>query len=175
MRLARLRTLFFLAFVACASILGAAVYLEHDIGPTLCPLCLVQQAIFALYGVVCLIAVFQSPGKRGWQFYSAILLVLALTGAGIAGRQVFLQASPPEDMAACLAQLQFLLNTQPYLKVFGMTLAGSAGCSEITWSLFGISIPEWSLLAFAAMSLFALYYLVVEFRRFGSTDSHSRD
>ncbi len=169
------RTLFFLASIACALILGASAYLEHDIGPSLSPLCYVQRVLYAAYGAICLLTALHSPGKRGWQTYSAFMLLISLCGAAISGRQVFLQASPPEDMASCLTNLQYLLDTQPYLKVFGMELAGNAGCSEINWSIFGISIPEWSLLAYTGMSLFALYYLFIEFRRFGSAQSGSRD
>lgn len=175
MHLARLRTSFFLAFIACASFLGAALYLEHQLGPSLSPLCSVQRFLYGAYGLLCLLAVIHAPGKSGWRAYAAFLLLVSLCGAAIAGRQVFLQASPPEDMASCLANLQYLLDTQPYIKVLSLVLAGYAGCSEITWSFVSLSIPEWSLLAFAALALFALYYLFIAFRRFGSTESGSRD
>ena len=33
---------------------------------------------------------------------------------------------------------------------------GTVDCVEINWTLFDLSIPEWSLLAFVAFSLFAL-------------------
>ncbi len=39
-------------------------------------------------------------------------------------------------------------------------LHGSADCAKVTWTLFGISIPEWSLLAFIGMILFSLYLLL---------------
>lgn len=32
-------------------------------------------------------------------------------------------------------------------------------CAEITWSLFGITLPEWSLLAFTGIALLPLYPL----------------
>lgn len=175
MHLARLRTLFLLAFIACASILGASVYLEDNLGPSLTPLCTVQRVLYAAFGLICLLAAVHAPGKSGWRIYSGFMLLISLFGAAIAGRQVFLQASPPEDMSSCIANLQYLLDTQPYLKVLSMVLAGHAGCSEINWSLFGLSIPEWSLLAFTGLSLFALYYLFIEFRRPGPTGSGSGD
>jgi len=175
MHLVRLRTLFSMAFIACASFLGAAVYLEHQLGPSLNPLCFVQRCLYAAYGLICLLAVLHSPGKQGWRVYAAFMLLVSLCGAAVAGRQVFLQASAPEDMAACLANLQYLLDTQPYLKVLSLVLSGYAGCSEITWSFVGLSIPEWSLLAFAALIVFALHYLFIEFLRFGSTESGAGD
>ena len=175
MHLARLRTLFFLASIACASFLGAGIYLEYHLGPSLNPLCLLQRCLYTAYGVICLLAVLHAPGRGGWRAYSGCLLLVAACGAAIAGRQVFLQASPPEDMASCLANLQYLVDTQPYVKVLTLVLEGNAGCSEINWSLFGLSIPEWSLLAFTGLSVFALYFLLMDFLRFRSMDADVRD
>ncbi len=170
MHLARTRALFLLAFLACASILGAAVYLERVVGSAPCPLCSVQRVLLLICAGLCLVAAMHTPGRLGWRIYSGVLLLVALVGAATAGRQVWLQASPPENLAACLDNLQQLLDTSPYVKVLALIVAGSAGCSEITWSLFGISMPEWSLLAFSGMCLFALYFFFIEFRRFGSMD-----
>lgn len=175
MHLARTRSLFFLAFFACALIVGAAVYLERVVGSFPCPLCLAQRALLLTCSGVCLVAALHAPGTLGWRLYSGCLLFLSLCGAALAGRQVWLQASPPDNPAVCLLNLQYLLDTQPWLKVLAMIFAGKAGCSEITWSLFGISLPEWSLLAFSGVSLFALYYLFIEFCRFRSIDIGSVD
>ncbi|KGF64166.1 disulfide bond formation protein B [Pseudomonas lutea] len=175
MQLARTRSLFSLAFLACASMVGAAVYLGFVIDAAPCPMCLIQRVLMALSATVCLFAALHAPGRRGWRVYAGILLLFSALGAGVAARQVWLQASPPENMAACLENLHYLLETQTYLKVLAMVLAGSAGCSEINWSLFGISLPEWSLLAFSGLCLFALYYLFIEFRRFRSMDVGTSD
>lgn len=175
MHLARTRSLFFLVFFACALIVGAAVYLERVVGSAPCPLCFAQRALLLTCSGVCLVAALHAPGSVGWRIYSGVLLFVSSMGAALAGRQVWLQASPPDNPAACLTNLQYLLDTQPWLKVLAMIFVGSAGCSEITWSLFGISLPEWSLLAFAGISLFALYYLFIEFRRFRSMDIGTAD
>ncbi|WP_110948794.1 disulfide bond formation protein B [Pseudomonas bohemica] len=175
MHLARTRSLFFLVFFACALIVGAVIYLQRVVGSAPCPLCFAQRILMLTCSGICLIAALHGPGAIGWRVYSAILLFVSLIGAALAGRQVWLQATPPENPAACLVNLQYLLDTQPWLKVLALIFAGHAGCSEITWSLFGISLPEWSLLAFAGISLFALYYLFIEFRRFRSMEVGSAD
>lgn len=175
MHLARTRSLFFLVFFACALIVGAVIYLQRVVGSAPCPLCFAQRILMLTCSGICLIAALHVPGAIGWRVYSAILLFVSLIGAALAGRQVWLQATPPENPAACLVNLQYLLDTQPWLKVLALIFAGHAGCSEITWSLFGISLPEWSLLAFAGISLFALYYLFIEFRRFRSMEVGSAD
>jgi protein dithiol:quinone oxidoreductase len=175
MHLARTRSLFFLAFFACASGVAAAFYLERVAAGAPCPLCFVQRALLLVCSGICLVAALHKPGQFGWRVYSGVLFSVALTGAAIAARQVWLQDSPPDNPVSCIENLQHLLDTQPYLKVVYLTLVGSAGCSEITWSLFGISVPEWSLLAFSGISLFALYYLFIEFRSFASMNVGSAD
>lgn len=175
MHLARTRSLFFLAFLTCALIAGATVYLGRLVAFAPCPLCFLQRALLLSFAMICLVASLHAPGEAGWRLYASVLFLIALVGAVAAARQVWLQASPPENIASCLENLQYLLDTQPYLKVLWMVFVGSAGCSEITWSLFGISMPEWSLLAFAGLSLFAAYYLFIEFRRSGSMDTGGAD
>ncbi len=175
MQLARTRSLFSLAFLACASIVGATVYLGPVVDAAPCPMCLLQRVLMAVSAGVCLLAALHAPGKSGWRIYAGLLLLFSALGASVAARQVWLQASPPENMAACIENLHYLMETQTYLKVMVMVLAGSAGCSEINWSLFGISLPEWSLLAFSGLCLFALYYLFIEFRRFRSMDMGTPD
>ena len=132
------------------------MYLERVVVFAPCPLCQVQRVLFGIFAAISLV-------------------VVSLAGMATAARQVWLQASPPEDIASCLGNLQTMLDTMPFLTVIGEILAGHADCSEITWSLFGISIPEWSLLAFSGLSLFALYYVLIEFRRSGSMDIGAPD
>ena len=35
-------------------------------------------------------------------------------------------------------------------------MARSADCAEVNWTLFGLSIPEWSLLAFVLLMALSL-------------------
>lgn len=175
MQLARTRSLFFIAFLACAAVLGGAVFLRHAVSPAPCPLCMIQRGLMLVCAVICLAAAIHKPGLLGWRLYSGMLLLISLSGAAIAARQVWLQESPPENLASCLENLRYLLDTQPFTKVVYLILIGGAGCAEITWTLFGISLPEWSLLAFSGISLFALCYLLIEFRRPGSMDTGITD
>jgi disulfide bond formation protein DsbB len=175
MHLARTRVVFFLAFIACELIMGVAFYLERVVGLMPNPLGILQRSLFLFCGLVCLVATLHAPSRRGWRIYCAVIAVTALLGAAFAARQVALQASPPEDLVLCLVNQQSLLETLPFMSVVWQILLGQADCSEITWSLFGISLPEWSLLAFSGLSVFALYYAFIEFRRSGSMDTALSD
>ncbi|WP_397450536.1 disulfide bond formation protein B [Pseudomonas sp. NA-150] len=160
MHLAHSRSLFFLAFIACALIMGGVFYLEYGVGLEPCPLCIVQRVFMIAFGLISLAAFLHAPGKIGWRIYSALILLCALAGAGTAGRQVWLQTAPAQDPASCLPGLGYLLQTMPFTKVVSLLFDGTADCIEINWTLFGMSIPEWSLLAFAGLILLAAYQLL---------------
>lgn len=158
MYLARSRPLFLLAFIACASVIGAAAYLEYSATLTPCPLCLVQRGLMSVFGLIALAAFIQAPRKVGWRIYSSLLLVCALAGASAAGRQVWLQSGPAEGIA-CVSTPDTLIEAMPFFKIIAGMFNGEVDCLEVTWTLLGMSLPEWSLLAFAGMIGFAVYQL----------------
>ena len=48
----------------------------------------------------------------------------------------------------------------PFQDIIRLVLHGTADCAEVKWTLFGLSLPEWSMLAFAGLILFALFQLL---------------
>ncbi|MCY1408829.1 Disulfide bond formation protein B [compost metagenome] len=162
MNLASPRSLFFLAFLACAAMLGTGYYLQYAIGLEPCPLCIVQRIFFALAGLFSLLAAIHGPQPRGRRIYAVLVLLSSLGGAFTAARQVWLQTLPHDQLPSCLPPLDYMLETMPFAETLRQIFHGSADCAEVTWTLLSLSIPEWSLLAFVAFALFALYQL---FRR----------
>lgn len=154
MNLASPRSLFFLAFLACAAMLGTGFYLQYVIGLEPCPLCILQRIFFAGAGLFALIAGLHGRAPR---LYSVLILLFSLAGAGTAGRQIWLQTLPPDQLPACLPPLDYMLESMPYTKIIYTMFHGSADCAEVSWTLLSLSIPEWSLLAFIAFSLFAIF------------------
>lgn len=160
MNLASPRALFFLAFLGCLALIGGALYLEHAVGLEPCPLCIVQRIFVILFGVVCLAAALHGPARLGRQLYAATALLLAGAGAASAGRQIWLQSIPPEQLPSCLPSLEYMMEALPFQEIIRQVLHGTADCAEVNWTLFGMSIPEWSLLAFVVMILLSLYQLL---------------
>lgn len=163
---ARTRFLFCLAFIACATSVGAAVYLQFTYNLTPCLLCHVQRALLLACALICLTAAVHGPTTlRTWHRYALALLVVALLGAGVAGAHIGSQTSPPEQLALAVTHVKegFSLLARPAWG--GILEHALLSCAEINWSLFGISLPEWSLLAFVGAILLALYLLLVEIPR----------
>jgi disulfide bond formation protein DsbB len=113
-----------------------------------------------LFGAVCLLAALQGPGQLGQRAYAMLLLLIAVAGGGTAVRQVWLQSMPADQLPACIPPLDYLMDSLPFQDVVRVVLHGSADCAEVSWTLFTLSIAEWSLLAFVGMLGFSLLQLL---------------
>jgi len=133
--------------------LAYALFAQYGLGLEPCPMCIFQRVgVFAL-GIVFLLAALHNPGTVGARVYAALLL-LAGGGAGfVAGRHVWLQNLPADQVPACGPGLDFMLESFPVLEVFQMVLTGSGECAEVDWSLLGLSMPAWVLLAVSVVTL----------------------
>ena len=160
MSLACSRSLFFMAFTAGALALGASYYLEYAVGLTPCSLCLVQRLFMTLLVACCGLAAVHGPGRIGMSFYWVGALGASLGGTTAAWQQVLLQGDTLSRLANCSPDSEALFSSLPWLCATVRMLKGSADCAEISWTLFDLSIPEWSLLFFVAMSIFAVYQLL---------------
>ena len=94
--------------------------------------------------------------------YGAFGFLLAAGGAGTAGRQVWLQHLPPDQVPKCGPDLYYMIDHFPLGKVVANLFRGSGQCAEVTWRLLGLSIAEWSLMCFVSFGVLALVTL---FRR----------
>ena len=160
MLLANPRLLNLLAFLVCAGLLAFGLYLEHVDGLEPCPLCVVQRIEFIGVGLVCLLAAIHGPQRRGRRVYAAVSLLFAAAGIASAGRQIWLQGLPADQLPTCLPSLEYMMEALPFQDIVRMVLHGTADCAEVTWTLLGLSIPEWSLLAFAGLAALALLQLL---------------
>lgn len=160
MLLARSRSLFSLAFLAAALVMGASLYLEHGVGLKPCSLCLVQRLFLGAFGLVNLLGALHGPARTGCWIYGALGLLLAMAGGATATRQVLLQQVPPEALMICQPDLHCLMQQVSPLQALQSMFRATAECAQIHWTLFDLSIPEWSLLAFVGLCAIALYQMM---------------
>lgn len=150
------RPAFLLLFIACTGLLGFGLYLQHAVGLEPCPMCIMQRYAFVGVALVALAAAVHGPGSSGTRLYGGMILLLALTGGGVAARQSWIQRFPP-DLAECGPGLEYLLDSFGIAEALPMIFRGAGDCTVIDWSLLGLSIANWSLLCFAAIALVGLW------------------
>ncbi|HET8819644.1 MAG TPA: disulfide bond formation protein B [Xanthomonadaceae bacterium] len=143
-------------FLACASLIAFALYSQYQLGLLPCPLCIFQRVAFAALGVVFLLAGLHSPaGAAGRRAWAVPALVAAAVGAAIAGRHVWLQHLPADEVPACGPGLDWMMQTMPATGVLREVLTGSGECANVDWSFLGLSMPAWSLAWFVLLGAWA--------------------
>jgi protein dithiol:quinone oxidoreductase len=161
------RGLQLLGFAACAVGLAFALYLEHFQGLDPCPMCVFQRVAMLAAGVLFLIAALHGPrGSATRGLYAVLTAGAAGAGAFIAGRHVWLQSLPADQVPACGPSLDYLMDIMPLAEVLSTVLRGDGNCAVIDAAWLGISLPGWTLIAFVGMALFALAVPVLARARF---------
>lgn len=162
------RALNFLGFAICAAMMGFALYAQHGLQLEPCPLCIFQRMAVMAMGLVFILAAIHNPGRVGRIIYCILLTLAAFVGAGVAGRQVWLQSLPPEKVPACGPGLDFMLDAFPLTEVLQMVLTGSGECAEVSWTMLRLSMPAWVLIA---VSVLWLYGVAINAFGFGQSDT----
>lgn len=119
-----------------------------------------QRIFFILIGLTCLAGAIQGPGLRGRRIYSVLVFLLARRrGHGRPPGMVADRSAGPT--AGLPAQPRLHDAGASFQEVIRLVLHGTADCAQVSWTLFTLSIPEWSLLAFVAY----LGFSIVQFLR----------
>ncbi len=153
------RAWFFIGFLACAGLIGIALYLQYFQHLEPCPLCMLQRVAFIALGTVFLIGALHGPGRIGTRVYAVFALLASLTGLALAARHTWLQFYPPEYVT-CAGDVYSQLERLPLGRVIANALRATGDCSKVDWTLVGLSIAEWSLIWFVLLTLLALYQLL---------------
>ena len=142
------RVLFAAGALMCAALMGMALYLQHVLRLDPCPLCIFQRIFVIALGVVMLAAAVHDPRGVGRRVYGALVLLFAALGVVVAGRHVWLQHLPEDQVPECGPGLEYMLNAFPLGEAMSMVFTGSGECAEVQWTFIGLSIPEWTLVIF---------------------------
>lgn len=152
----------FAGFAACAGLLGVGYYLQFAVHLEPCPLCILQRiAIFAT-AIAYLAAALHHPKAVGARIYGVVIAAIALVGASISARHVWLQHTPEDQRPSCGPGLDYLFDNFGPFDALRRVLRGSGECGTVDWTLLGFSIPELTLPAFAALAAWAL---IVAYRK----------
>jgi|SRR5665213_720384 len=148
--------------VASAAVLGAALLSQYWGGLAPCELCLLQRWPWWV-AIAIAAAAWLIDGRLALPIPAILLAIVFLTGAGIAFYHVGVEQHWFAGPTACTASgadatsvdalRAQLLGTQPVM------------CDQVQWSLFGVSLAGWNLLASLAMA--GLCAAVARGRSFG--------
>lgn len=151
------RQQFFSGFAVCSALLAYALIAQYQIGVDPCPLCIFQRIAFIAMGLFFLMGAVHNPAGWGKQVYSILVVISGLVGMAIAGRHIWLQHLPKDQVPACGPGLDYMLNNFPFAKMLKLVFTGSGECAEVNWVFLGLSMPEWTLICYILLSAGALW------------------
>jgi disulfide bond formation protein DsbB len=143
-------------FALCAALIAYALFEQNVLGVEPCPLCIFQRVGVMAMGLLFLVAGLHAPRGRGALAYGILIDLAALATIGIAAKHLWIQHLPEGAVPSCGANLATLMDMFPIVDVVKKVFNGSGECHQVNWSLLGLSMPGWVLLAAAALGLLGL-------------------
>ncbi len=159
------RPIFLLVFLVSVGLLAVAFYMEHVMGLEPCPLCWLQRFAFMAVAAVSLLAVLHNPAGWGGRVYGLLMAVFAGAGLGLAGRQLWLQSLPEDQVPACGPSVDYLLEVLPLFEVLSTALQGTGDCAKVLWRFLGLSIAGWTAIFFALILVLGIAILFGAWQR----------
>ena len=150
------RPLNLLGAAACFVLFGYALFAEHVQGYEPCPLCILQRLAVVGMGLAFLLAAAHRPANWFRHAYSALCGAFGLAGGGVAIRHLWIQNQPEGTVPPCGAGFDFIVENFGFLTAVKEALTASGECAEVDWSLLGLSMPGWVLLALLALTAWAV-------------------
>jgi disulfide bond formation protein DsbB len=157
------RGLFAATGIVAVGLVAGGVVLAQTMNLAACPLCILQRMLYLLLGLEAIAAwTLTGPARRGALPRRAAALIMAATaatGAGIAAYQTWLQRFAKG--VSCTADQpwwEHLVNWAG--SQWPLLFEASGLCSEAGWKFLGLSIAEWSLIAFTSMTIAMLAALL---------------
>ncbi len=157
MTLPNKRILNFSGALACAGMMGFALYAQHVLLLEPCPLCILQRVAVILLGLAFLAAAIHNPGKTGSRIYAVLCAIFSGGGMGVAGWHVRLQNLPPDEVPSCGPGLEYMVENFPLKDALGMIFKGSGECAEVAWRLLGLSMPTWVVIGMLGLASVAIW------------------
>jgi disulfide bond formation protein DsbB len=150
------RWLYLAGALFAGGLMGFALFLQYVKHQDPCPLCMVQRVIFIVLMGVFALAALHGPKRVGERVYTALIVLLSLTGVGVASRHIWIQNLPKDQVPSCGPGLDYMLDTMPLANVLKQLMHGSGECAEKGWTFLTFGIPEWSLICYIALGVWAV-------------------
>lgn len=153
------RGLFAATGLAAVGLVAGGLILANTMNLAACPLCILQRMLYLLLALEAIAAWALAGSALPRRAAALVMLGTTLTGVWIAAYQTWLQRFARG--VSCTAD-------QPWWEAFVNWAGGqwplmfeaSGLCSEAGWKFIGLSIAEWSLIAFTSMTIAMLLALL---------------
>lgn len=149
----------FLIFITCTLMMLAAAYMEHVMKMIPCSLCITQRGFVVLTGLLALGAALHNPAPTGRRVYATLGIVSAILGACFAGRQLWLQSLPADQVPACGPGLSYMFEVFPFMDALKLLLQGDGNCAHVD-KILGLSLAAWTFIAFIGLAGVNLYQVL---------------
>ena len=153
------RGLFAATGLTAVGLVAGGLILAHTMNLAACPLCILQRMLYLLLALEAIAAWALAGSVLTRRAAALVMLATTLTGVWIAAYQTWLQRWAKG--VSCTAD-------QPWWESFvnwagsqwPLMFEASGLCSEAGWKFLGLSIAEWSLIAFTSMTIAMLIALL---------------
>ena len=154
------RQIYLIIFLVVGGLIGYAAYSIKILGLEPCPLCITQQFFYSIVGITAFIAFNHNPVSKISRFYAVIISLASSAGIWVAGRQVWLQSLPEDEVPLCGPPLEYILEVFPFGDLLGALFMGDGNCAEIPWQFLGLSMAGWSLIWFALFLVLSILVIL---------------
>lgn len=154
-----------MTFFLCALVLAAAVYLQYKVGIIPCPLCIIQRFIITLLGLLFLMGGLFNFEAITRCFLHTITFLLAVAGAVVASRQLWLEHFPSDQLISCQAAIAQYSSSTYFHKIIELFFQGTSNCGSGTWRFLNLSMPGWTLIIFIILAAISLRQVYINRRK----------
>ncbi len=151
------RIINFCIFAFCVSTIGIVLYMEHVLLLSPCGLCISQRVFVIFCGFVCLVAAIHNPPATTRATYGYSAAAMCVFGSYFAGKQIWLQHLPADQVPACGPGLSYIYENFPLIESLNFLLIGDGNCAEVQFRFLGFSIPELAMVAFIGLFSICIY------------------
>lgn len=143
--------------LGCFGLVGFGLELQSLLHLAPCPLCIFQRLLYMVVGVLALGGFLLPAGRLVWR---ALLAITALLGFGVAAYQTWMQAFPELANECSYTNPNLIERLVDWLGMQYPPLFLATGfCTSKEWVFLGLSMANWSVLAFAGVLAYTVFLL----------------
>ena len=132
--------------LACASMMGFALFAQFGLHLQPCNMCVLQRICVIGLGLVFLAAPVHDPAPLGARLYALLILVAAAAGVAVAARHIWISMQPLGSLPSCGADFYTMIDMLPVTTVVAKIWNGGGDCQLILWRFLGLSMQTWVLI-----------------------------